>query len=399
MRSDGYIPFHVPDIGEEEIAEVVETLRSGWLTTGSRTARFEDDFKTYCGARYALAVNSGTAALHLALAGLDIGSGDEVITTPLTFCATVNAILHVGATPVLADIKADGNIDPSSIARRLSPATKAIIPVHLAGAPCDMDAIWRIASERNLHVIEDAAHAAGARYRGAHLGSALSASAAAAFSFYATKNITTAEGGMVVTNNKRLAERMRRLALHGMTRDAWNRYSEGGGWEYRVVEPGFKYNLSDVHAAIGIHQLRKAEKFTEARATIARLYNQAFADVPELQCPSEPRDGRSAWHLYVVRLKLKRLRVDRAEFIRELARRKIGVSVHFIPIPLHPFFEPWARDPRNRCPRATAFYRSIISLPIYPSMTEEDVNTVASAVRDIVARNRNAAAVEAAAAY
>jgi dTDP-4-amino-4,6-dideoxygalactose transaminase len=277
MTNLTHLPFALPDIGEEEIAEVVDTLRSGWLTSGPRVAQFEKDFSTYTGASHSLAVNSCTAGLHLALAALEIGPGDEVITTPLTFCATVNVILQCGATPVLADIGPDLNMDVAAIRAAITPATRAIIPVHIGGMPCDMDAIWRLARKHNLHVVEDAAHAAGSRYRGTPIGGGQSD--AVAFSFYATKNLSTGEGGMVTTGSQQLNERMRTLCLHGIDKDAWNRYSEKGSWFYEVVACGFKYNMSDITAAIGIHQLRKLDKMNARRAEIAALYNRAFGSL------------------------------------------------------------------------------------------------------------------------
>jgi len=384
------IPFCRPSIGEEEIDEVVKTLRSGWVTTGPRTAQFEAEFRDYLGCRHALAVNSATAGMHLALAACGIGPGDEVITTPLTFCATVNVILHVGATPVLADIGCDGNIDPQSIADRITPRTRAIIPVHLAGKPCDMQAIWNLAERHGLRVIEDAAHAAETQYQGLPLGSSKSKSQsdAVAFSFYATKNMTTGEGGMVVTNDEGLDDRMRVLCLHGISKDAWNRYSEKGKWSYEVLEPGFKYNLSDIQASIGIHQLRRVEKLAEARRALVAQYNQELRDVEEVEVPEDSEDGRHAWHLYVLRLNLERLTIGRDEFIEELQHRGVGVSVHFIPIPLHRFFAKWADLPQNSCPRALCMYRRILSLPLYPSLTVEQVKYVSATVKQIAARHR-----------
>jgi len=376
-----FIPFHIPSIGEEEISEVVATLRSGWLTTGPRTAEFEREFKKYVRASHALAVNSGTAALHLALAGLGIGPGDEVITTPMTFCATVNTILQVGAEPVLADIGADGNIDPASVAQRITGRTRAILPVHLGGLPCEMDQLWSLAREHGLLVIEDAAHAVGAIYRGQPIGSG---SDAVAFSFYATKNLTTGEGGMVTTNNSALAESMRILCLHGITKDAWNRYAQHGNWYYEVQACGFKYNLSDIQSAIGLHQLRKQEHFIEVRTRYARLYSEALAGVPEVDIPPEPEWRRPAWHLYILRLNLELLDINRDEFIRELHRRGIGASVHFIPVPLHPFFKEYASRPENFCPRALTLYPRLVSLPLYPAMSEDQIRYVARAVKDIV---------------
>src|SRR5215472_2100368 len=290
------VPFHVPSIGEKEISEVVATLRSGWLTTGPRTAQFEREFRDYVGARQALGVNSCTAGLHLALAALKIGPGDEVITTPLTFCATVNTILHVGAVPVLADVGPDGNIDPASIEERVTERTRCIVPVHLAGLPCDMTAIWTLARARHLSVIEDAAHAVGSHYRGTPIGGSpgdgVPGSDAVAFSFYATKTMTTGEGGMVTTYREDMAERMKVLCLHGISKDAWHRYSDRGTWFYQVLESGFKYNLSDIQAAIGIHQLRKLETFIDVRGHYAALYNAALETVDELELPPTHDDRR-----------------------------------------------------------------------------------------------------------
>jgi dTDP-4-amino-4,6-dideoxygalactose transaminase len=389
--NDNFIRFHRPSIGEEEINEVADTLRSGWLTTGPRAARFEREFGEYVGALHAVAVNSATAALHLALAGLGIGPGDEVITTPMTFCATVQVILHVGATPVLADIGPDGNIDPREIEKRITKRTRAIIPVHIAGLPCEMNVIWALARKHNIHVIEDAAHAAGSCYEGRPIGAGSvggsPASDAVAFSFYATKNLTTGEGGMVVTDRPALAESMRMLSLHGTSHDAWDRYTEHGDWHYDVVNHGFKYNLSDIQAAIGIHQLRKVEQFTEQRTLYARMYHDAFAGMQEVELPPDNPRSRHAWHLYILRLNLRRLKIDREEFISELRQRGIGTSVHFIPIPLHSFF---AQLPlaRYACPRALDLYPRIVSLPLYPAMTEEQVQYVAECVREVLESSR-----------
>ena len=388
MNSRDFIPFHRPTIGEEEIAEVVACLRSGWLTSGPRTAQFEQEFRAYVQASHALAVNSCTAGLHLALAAIGLGPGDEVITTPLTFCATVNTILHVGATPVLADIGSDGNIDPVSIERRITSRTKAILPVHLAGLSCNMDAIWSLARRYGLKVVEDAAHAIGTHWKGAPIGApqASGASDVVAYSFYATKNLTTGEGGMVTTQDQNLADRMRLLCLHGISRDAWNRYSEGGNWFYQVVEPGYKYNLTDIQSAIGIHQLRKQEALVAKRAAWARIYNEMFQDIEGIELPPDSPGNRHCWHLYSPRLNLNRLTIDRATFIKEMELARIGTSVHFIPIPLHPAYSELAARPENQCPTALSLYPRLVSLPLCPEMTEEDVRYVAATARKIVVR-------------
>lgn len=388
MNQNSFIPFHRPTIGDEEIQEVIATLRSGWLTTGPRTAQFEREFRAYVGSPHALAVNSCTAGLHLALAALKIGPGDEVITTPLTFCATVNTILHVGATPVLADVGPDGNIDPASIAERITSRARALIPVHLGGLPCDMDTIWALARRHRLYVIEDAAHAVGSHYRGVPIGSANpvtgARSDAVAYSFYATKNLTTGEGGMVTTHDQSLIEAMRTLCLHGINKDAWNRYSDRGNWYYEVLACGFKYNLSDIQSAIGIHQLRKLERFIEIRTKYAQIYHRSLADVAEVELPPDHAACRHSWHLYILRLNLEQLTIDHNEFIRALREKNIGASVHFIPIPLHPFFAPHANRPENRCPRALQLYPRLVSLPLYPAMSEEQVEYVAASVKEIV---------------
>ncbi len=386
------VPYHRPSIGDEEIDEVVSTLKSGWLTTGPRTARFEKDFSAYTEVPHALAVNSCTSALHLALAALKTGPGMEVITTPLTFCATVNTIVHTGATPVLADIGPDGNIDPAGIAARITGRTRAIVPVHFAGLPCDMDAIWALARRHGLDVVEDCAHAAGSLYKGAHVGAASpltgARSAAAAFSFYAIKNLTTGEGGMLLTHDPELAAHMRLLALHGIGKNAWNRYADRGQWGYQVLESGYKYNMSDIQASIGIHQLRKLEGFIQTRARFAALYNHLLADLEEVELPPNRADSRHAWHLYTLRLNPARLAISRDEFIEELKDRGVGTSVHFIPIPLHPFFAERAGLRQNQCPAALALYPRLISLPLFPAMTEEQVEYAANAVREIARASR-----------
>jgi dTDP-4-amino-4,6-dideoxygalactose transaminase len=392
MQSGLQVPYHRSSIGDEEIDEVVRTLKSGWLTTGPRTAQFEQEFGAYAGVPHALAVNSCTSGLHLALAALNVGPGMEVITTPLTFCATVNTIIHTGATPVLADVGPDGNIDPASIAARITDKTRAIIPVHFAGLPCDMEAIWFLARRYGLDVIEDCAHAAGSFYKGRHAGAAHALtgehSAASVFSFYAVKNLTTGEGGMVLTHDEELASRMKILSLHGISKNAWNRYADRGHWGYQVLESGFKYNMSDIQASIGVHQLRKLEGFIEARTRFAELYNSLFEDVAEVETPADRMDSRHAWHLYSLRLNLDRLEIGRDEFIEQLKDRGVGTSVHFIPIPLHPFFAERAKLRQNQCPNALALYPRLISLPLFPAMNEAQVEYVAKTVRQIARTSR-----------
>jgi len=394
-----YIPFNLPTIGEEEINEVVATLKSGWLTTGPRTVQFEQEFSAYVQAPHALAVNSCTAGLHLALAALGVGKGDEVITTPLTFCATVNTILHVGATPVLADIRPDGNIDPEAIERRITQRTRAIVPVHIGGLPCQMDAIWDLARRYDLRVVEDAAHAIGSHYKERPIGGGVPSerrcSDVVAFSFYATKNLTTGEGGMVTTHREALLERMRILCLHGISKDAWNRYSEKGNWYYEVVECGFKYNLSDIQSAIGIHQLRRQEGFVETRKRYAKTYNDIFAGIDELELPPDDNSCRNSWHLYAMRLNLDKLDINRDEFIQQLRTKGIGASVHFIPIPLHPYFAKLAQLPHNQCPKVMELYPRLVSLPLYPEMTMDQVTYVSGIVKEVCqnAKKRKLAAV------
>jgi dTDP-4-amino-4,6-dideoxygalactose transaminase len=383
------IPFHRPSLGEEEKREISRVLDSGWLTSGPAVAQFEAEFRTFAGARFAAAVNSGTAGMHVALTALGVGHGDEVITTPLTFCSTVHAISQTGATPVLADVGEDGNIDPEMVVAKITSRTKAILPVHLGGLPCDLRALRGIARVDGLHVVEDAAHAAASCYDGAPIGSG---SDAVVFSFYATKNITAAEGGMVTTPHRHVDDRIRRLSLHGIDKAAWTRESNGQSWKYDVVETGFKYNLSDLHAAVGLAQLRKSEKFTAARRRLAQFYNSRFRGVEELELPSGADYPGHSWHLYAVRLRLDALRISRDTFIEELGRRGIGASVHFVPIPLHRAFRDLTADPQRECPRALQLYPRLLSLPIYPALDpaldDTQAGFVAAAVIDIAKSNR-----------
>jgi len=377
-----FLPFAAPSIGEEEIAEVVDTLRSGWLTTGPKVGRFEEEFAARVRAQHAVAVNSCTAALHLALEAVGIKRDDEVITSPMTFAATGEVIHYFGARPVFVDIDpVTMSIDPALLAATITRCRrpKAIIPVHVAGLACDMDPIAAIARQHGLKIIEDAAHAFPTRYKGRMIGAIGDVTC---FSFYSTKTITTGEGGMATTDDPAIAERMRMMSLHGISKNAWTRYEAGGSWYYEILSPGFKYNMTDLAAALGLAQLKKADQFLARRQAIARRYTEAFAALADcLETPPDaPADSQHSWHLYVIKLRLDRLNVDRDQFITELKAARIGVSVHFIPLHMHPYYrETYGYRPED-FPRAREVYRRIISLPIYPSMTDADVESVIDAV-------------------
>ena len=392
-----FLPFSPPLIGEEEISEVVDTLRSDWITTGPKVKRFEEKFAQFVEAPDALAVSSCTAALHLSLLALGIGAGDAVVTTPLTFCSGVHVIEHVGAKPILSDVEPDTlNLNPEGIRRQIERANrdglrvKAIMPVHLYGHPCDRDALLKIAAEYHLAVIEDAAHSLPATYKRHPIGS-LSATDSVpvltCFSFYASKNLTTAEGGML-TGPQSLLDEARRWCLHGMDRDAWKRYGVNGSWFYDVVCPGYKYNMTDIQAALGLHQLRKLPQFHERRRAIVQRYQAAFLQYEQLEVPTERHDVRHAWHLYVLRLNLGNGLIARDQFIREMRDRNIGCSVHFIPIHLHRYYrEKYDYKPED-FPIAMREYQRIVSLPLSARMTEEDVEDVINAVTDVVRGDR-----------
>jgi perosamine synthetase len=381
-----FIPFHKPAIGEDEVRSVVETLRSGWLTTGSKVKSFEEDFAKYVGSKYAIAVNSGTAALHLALDAVGIKENDEVIVPTMTFTATAEVVLYFKAKPLLVDCECDTlNLDPAKLEATITPKTKAIVPVHMAGQPCNMDEILKIARRHNLRVIEDAAHALPASYRGQTVGTIGDITC---FSFYATKTITTGEGGMATTNNSKWAERMRIMSLHGISHDAWKRYTKEGSWYYEVLYPGFKYNLTDLAAAIGGEQLKKCSEFWQARQRIAMTYSRAFAELDGVQVPACRSDVQHAWHLFVIQLDSERLKINRNQFIDALREEEIGTSVHSIPLHLHPYYrDKFAYKPAD-FPNATAVFERIVSLPIYPRMTGNDVDRVIDTVSAIADRHR-----------
>jgi dTDP-4-amino-4,6-dideoxygalactose transaminase len=384
-RRSTYLSFSPPLIGEEEIAEVVDTLRSDWITTGPKVAQFEAEFAAAVSAPAAVAVNSCTAALHTALLASGIGAGDEVITTPLTFAATVNVIEHVGARPVLVDVEPDTlTIDPAQIEAAITGRSRAIIPVHYAGHPADLDPIHELARAHRLLVLEDAAHAIPAAYRGRKIGSGANP---VAFSFYATKNLTTAEGGML-TGEHGFLERARLLSLHGLSRDAWKRYDKGGSWRYEVLAPGFKYNMTDIQAALGLWQLRKLAGFQERRRHIVQRYAEAFQGDEAFQLPVERPHVEHAWHLYVLRLRPGVLRIGRDRFIEELAARNIGTSVHFTPIHLHPYYRDKYGYNATSFPVAYDSFQRMLSLPLNPRLSDQDVGDVIDAVRDVVRGQR-----------
>src|SRR5687767_6275761 len=380
------LPFHVPDIGEEEITEVVDVLRSGWLTTGAKARDFELEFAAMVGAGHAVAVNSCTAALHLSLEAAGIREGDEVLVPTMTFAATAEVVAYLKAKPVLIDCdERTLNLNANLIERAITKKTKAIIPVHFAGQPCDMDRILSVADAYHLRVIEDAAHALPARYHGKMVGSIAESTC---FSFYATKNITTGEGGMITTDDSEYAARVRMMSLHGLSRDAWNRYSAEGSWFYEILSPGFKYNLSDIAAALGLAQLKKCDRFWKTRERYAALYSEGFRDLPEIVCPGAAADVQHAWHLYVIQLELDRLRINRNEFIQRLQHAGIGCSVHFIPLHLHPYYRDTFRHRPDDFPVASRTFQRILSLPLYSKMTEADVTRVIEMVSHLVKENR-----------
>lgn len=376
-----FLPFALPWIGEREKALVLESLESGWITTGPRTQELATRIAGLGGARHGVCVNSATGALHLALEALGIGEGDEVITSTWTFAATVNVIEHVRATPVLVDIEPDTlNLDPTLVEAAITPRTRAIMTVDYGGQPCEYDALKAIAKRHGLRIIDDAAHALGAAYRGRPVGSIADITA---FSFYATKNLTTGEGGCAVTDDEGLADRMRLLSLHGMSRDAWKRYSATGSWYYEVVAPGWKYNMSDVLAAIGVGQLERFEEFQARRAAIVARYLAGFEGLDGVRTPSARAHVTHAWHLFPIALELEALSIDRARFIEELRAENIGTSVHFIPIHRHPHFRDSLSLTPARFPVAEDAFARAITLPLFPRMSDADVEDVIEAVRRI----------------
>ena len=377
-QRETFLPFAVPHITDAEIDEVVDTLRSGWITTGPKTKHFERAFAEQVGTPHALAVNSATAAMHLALDALGLQPDDEVIVPIYTFTATAEVVLYFRARPVFVDVDpVTCNLDPQQLEKHITPRTRAIMVVHMAGLPAEMDEILAIAHAHAIPVIEDAAHAFPAKYQGRTIGTI---SDMTAFSFYATKTLSTGEGGMLTTANPDYAERVAMMTLHGISRDAWKRYSAEGSWYYEVLQAGFKYNMTDIAASLGIHQLARSEELLARRRSIAQRYTEAFSQLPELEVPANPRHIEHAWHLYMLRLRLECLSIERSEFIQKLAQVNIGTSVHFIPLHLHPFYRKTFRLRPSDFPIAYKEYQREISLPLYPGMTDEDVEDVIAAV-------------------
>lgn len=376
-----FLPFALPDTDETEVNAVAEVIRSGWLTTGARVRAFEAAFAERVGARHAIAVNSCTAALHLALDAIGVAPGDRVLTTPYTFAGTAEVIHYMGARPLFVDVRPDTlNIDPVQVAAALErERVAAIIPVHIGGQPCDMTALREVAGD--IPIIEDAAHALPARVGGRMIGGL---SRFTCFSFYATKTLSTGEGGMITTDDDAGADRCRIMSLHGISRDAWKRYTAEGSWRYEIIAPGFKYNLTDIAAALGLVQLGKLDAMWRRRVDIAERYDRAFAGRPELQIPSHSADDQHAWHLYMLRVDNDRLTGGRDRFVEELRRRNIGVSVHFIPLHLHPYYRDTYHFAPTDFPVAHREFLREVSLPIYSRMTDRDVDDVVAAVLECV---------------
>jgi perosamine synthetase len=386
MSSNDFIPFAVPDLTSAEIDAVVEVLKLKWITTGPRAKELEARFGGAVGSRHCVVLNSCTAALHLALEAVGVKAGDEVIVPTMTFAASAEVVRYLGAIPVLVDVHAsDHNVDVAAVERAITPRTRAVVPVHFAGVPADMDELLAVARPRGIMVIADAAHAFPCQYRERNVGTLADVTC---FSFYATKTITTGEGGAAVTSRADWADRMRIMSLHGISRDAWKRYMEGGNWYYEIVAPGYKYNLGDMAAALGLAQLERAETMRKRREEIARRYDESFRGIDALELLVPRPDRTNAHHLYVIKIVGRLLHVDRNGFIEALRSRGIGVSVHFIPLHVHPYYRETFRYRPESLPVAYDAYLRSISLPIYSAMTDEQVERVIDAVIDAVQTHR-----------
>jgi len=381
MEKQEPIPFALPFLEQEEIDEVVETLKSGWITTGKKCNQFEGLLADYIGCKEVVAVSSCTAALHLSLLGLGVGPGDEVITSAMTFAATVNTIIHVGATPIIVDIDAStGNIDLDQVEAKLTKRTKAIVPVHFAGLPCDIGRLTEISSKYGVKIIEDSAHAIGSEFGGKKIGHD---SLASCYSFYPIKTMTTIEGGAVATNSSEFAKNIRCYALHGMSKDAWNRYETKAPWHYDIVVPGYKYNMTDVQASIGLHQVKKLDRFIEIRSRYAAMYRELLSDLDGITFPVESEGSKHSYHLFVIHLE-REDRISRDEFIEKLAELGVGTSVNFIPIPSHSYYSSELGLSIEDYPNSQKFFQGAVSIPLYPKMSENEVVRVAESIRTIL---------------
>lgn len=376
------VPFHIISVGSEELKRVSKVLKSGWWTTGPKVREFEGKFAKYTGAKYAVAVSSCTAALHLSLLAGKIGPGDEIILPAMTFSATAQAVLYSGARPVFVDIERDtGLIDCGEVEKKINKKTKAIISVDYSGQPADYSELKKICRKNKLLYVSDAAHDLPTYYKKEIVGSQANLSC---FSFYATKTIAAGEGGMVVTNNQKLAEKISQLRLHGMNRNAWKRYGQGGSWYYEIIDLGYKYNLTDISAALGLVQLKKNQALWQKRSKIARRYNQAFSRIPEVIVPKIKPDRQTSWHLYVLKLNLERLKIGRNKFIEELLKLGVGTSVHFIPLYRHPYYKKLLKYKYTEFPSSEWLYHRIISLPIFPEMSKKQINHVIESISKII---------------
>jgi dTDP-4-amino-4,6-dideoxygalactose transaminase len=382
MKRKKYLKFSEPSISRKEIREVVKTLKSGWLTTGKRSKLFEEQFAHQTDAEYAVALSSGTAALFLSLLINGVGPGDEVITTPLTFISTANVIHHLGAVPVFTDIKEDTfNIDPEKINQALTKKTKSLLPVHYSGQPCDMKNIMAISEKHNIQVVEDAAHALGAEYDGKRIGGLGNLTC---FSLFPTKNITTGEGGVITLKDEDSAKRLQRLRLHGMSKDGWKRYAKEGSWYYEVHEAGYKFNMADLNAALGLVQLQKLDQLNKKRTQLAEYYLKRLSEIQGIKTLKIGSNKKSSWHIFPIWVDKKILGIDRNQLIKELYKRNIGTSVHFIPLHLQPFYQETFRYKKGDFPITEKVYEGIVSLPLFPQMKTKDVDYVVEAIKDSI---------------
>lgn len=379
---ENFLPYGTQWLDNDEIEEVIDSLKSSWITTGPKMKLFEDNFKSYIGSKHAISVNSGTAALHICTSAIGINPGDEVITTPLTFVASANCVVYRGGTPVFADIKKDTyNIDPIEIRKKITPKTKAIIPVHFAGQPCDMDEISEIAVENDLYVIEDAAHAIDAEYKGKKIGNI---SDLTIFSFHPVKNITTAEGGMVTTNNDDFNDKLLMFRTHGISRDAVERFGKSGGFYYDMQYLGFRYNLSELHASLGIHQLKKLKTFQNRRREIVKLYFRELQNLEEISLPFIKENIKHSWHLFVIQLNLEKLKVDRDYIFKALKEENIGVNVHYIPVHYHSYYQKKFGLKEGILPNVEELFPRVLTIPLFPKMSDDDAYDVINALEKVV---------------